>query len=117
MHLWKITELKKMLELGEAVIKAIEEKEKLIEAQAKVEKSKVVAKDRFMAMVEFKASINFAARSPRSLQGLMSMGSRLAKHRLLGYFQELTSDTSIPKPVMMRSRKILLHCLLSPKPS
>ncbi|KAG1360635.1 hypothetical protein COCNU_09G000980 [Cocos nucifera] len=62
MHRWKVNKLEEALELGEAVIKATEQKEQLIYAWDEAEKSKTVAKAKLKAIEEFRASDSFEAK-------------------------------------------------------
>ncbi|EHA8589916.1 hypothetical protein COCNU_scaffold013426G000020 [Cocos nucifera] len=58
----KVAKPKEALELKKAGIKASKEKEKLIKAQAEVEKLKAVAKAKFNAIEEFKVFADFEAK-------------------------------------------------------
>nr|XP_019702995.1 uncharacterized protein LOC109505169 [Elaeis guineensis] len=57
----KTTKLKEALELGEATIKAIEDKVKLVESRVEIEKSKAIVEAKLKAIDDFKASSNFEA--------------------------------------------------------
>ena len=57
MHRWKVAKIEEVLELDEI--------EKLFEARAKVDKSKVIAKVKLRAIKEFKASKDFEAEVPK----------------------------------------------------